>query len=841
METCRLYFAPVPPARAKLSWHPLWSIIYEHFPCRMIACMCVAYVYFNYKRGEEQTVENIFRSLLRQLARGLPSIPEIVKELYDGYAKVNMRPPLNQISTTLSMVAALYPRILVVVDALDECRCQEVFLSNIFDFQAETGATLFATSRDIPGIQSKFAEDLNLEICAKEDDVREYLRSGLPAILGLIGGDNFILGEIEDEIVKSVDGMFLLAKLRLNSLKGMTSPKQIRKALEVALKVSATDHAIAYNDAYDKTMEIIRGQLAGFRALAEKALAWVIQAKRPLTIIELQYCLAVEPATAELDPSNISPEDLIVNICGGLMVIDNRSHIVRLIHHTAQEYFERSWYEWFPEAFDYMTETCITFLSYSTFKTETGETISDLLRQGNPHPLRHLFVYIAANWGDYARKSSTEGGDLTLKFLGDEALEVNMPIWFWATSSRMGFDPFGSLLPRRMRGIHLAAYFGLSKSIASMITNNVNIEAKDWQGRTALSWAATYNRGSAVKVLIDRGAKLEARDENGWTALFWASMSATSDSATALKLLIEGGANLRARDKSKRTVLFTLAEEASNKSVGLKILIKSGADLEARDRNGRTALFMCHVYNSQEPEKALIEMGANLEARDINGQTALLWAIGQGWYERAKLLIDAGADLNARDNQNRTPLVTAIRFYRSDNIRMVKLLVESGADLEVKCIDGRTALLEAVTLQSHQNLKLLIEAGANLEAKDDTGRTALLKAAALENYEKAKMLIEAGADLEVKCANGRKALLEAVALQNYKTAKLLIEVGANLEAKDDTGRTALLYALATGEKGQRRIVKLLATSGADPRAKDNSGKAALQWPGLWEIGIRCTW
>jgi hypothetical protein len=51
--------------------------------------------------------------------------------------------------------------------------------------------------------------------------------------------------------------------------------------------------------------------------------------------------LAVEPGEAELDPENKPEVDDIVSVCAGLVVVDQESDVIRLVHYTKQEYFER--------------------------------------------------------------------------------------------------------------------------------------------------------------------------------------------------------------------------------------------------------------------------------------------------------------------------------------------------------------------------------------------------------------------------------------------------------------------------------------------------------------------
>jgi len=98
----------------------------------------------------------------------------------------------------------------------------------------------------------------------------------------------------------------------------------------------------AYNYAYEAAMERIEGQLSDQEELAKQVLSWITCAKRPLTVSELQHALAVEVSEVELDEDNISSIDDIVSVCAGLVTVDEESRIIRLVHYTTQEYFERT-------------------------------------------------------------------------------------------------------------------------------------------------------------------------------------------------------------------------------------------------------------------------------------------------------------------------------------------------------------------------------------------------------------------------------------------------------------------------------------------------------------------
>jgi hypothetical protein len=98
-------------------------------------------------------------------------------------------------------------------------------------------------------------------------------------------------------------------------------------------------------------------------------------AKRPLTCNELRSALAIEPGANELDTEALLRIEDLATVCRGLVVVDGESNIVRLVHYTAQQYFENALPSWSPEAHRNIALTCITYLCFDTFRS--GPCVND--------------------------------------------------------------------------------------------------------------------------------------------------------------------------------------------------------------------------------------------------------------------------------------------------------------------------------------------------------------------------------------------------------------------------------------------------------------------------------
>jgi Cdc6-like AAA superfamily ATPase len=174
----------------------------------------IAYLYCNFRRWHEQKVEDLLASLLKQLAQGQSSLPDSLRALYDRHNDKRTRPLLEEISTALQSVVALYLRVFIIVDALDECqvsdgRQNKRFLLGLFNLQTRHGTNILATSRFIPEIADWFKGCVSLEIRASSEDVERYLEGHLEQLPSFVQQNGQLQEEIKTGISEAVDGMYV--------------------------------------------------------------------------------------------------------------------------------------------------------------------------------------------------------------------------------------------------------------------------------------------------------------------------------------------------------------------------------------------------------------------------------------------------------------------------------------------------------------------------------------------------------------------------------------------------------------------------------------------------------
>ncbi|KAI1876773.1 uncharacterized protein JN550_000845 [Neoarthrinium moseri] len=689
----------------------LSSIVVDSLQKRCYANTDVALCYFycDFRRQEEQLLEKIVLSLLRQLGQAMSPLPTCFTELFDRYKTNGTRPTFEDALRTFRSVTASFSTVFVVVDALDECQssngCQRQLVSELIDFNHVAGANILVTSRPLPHITQRFPDFASVEILASGEDIKKYVEGNMQDLPGFVSRNLELQSEITNGIIKAVHGMFLLAKLHLDSLKGKRSARDLRKTL-----ASLTGGDDAYTKAYSNTMDRIRGQLKEQEELAIQALMWVVHAKRPLTTVELRHALGAEIGETEFFEDNVPDLQDTISVCCGLLTVDEQSDIVRLVHYTTQEFFEATGHLWFPNAQDELLNTCLTYLSFDSFAGECCKDWKDLEDRLDQFP---LYKYSSQYWSLHA--DAEEDSEAIRDFLG-RADHVQASVQAWEFPFNLyEFDD----IPYQVTALHLSALFGLSTTTDILLQTH-DPDVKDSQLRSPLYYAARYGREATARSLLNRNAQVDFPDKNGQTALYCAARNGHEGIA---RMLLDEGAQYDQSDKYGNTPL-SMAARNGHEGIA-RMLLDKGAQYDQSDEDGYTPLSWAARNGHEGIARMLLDKGARTDIADTCfGWASLFWAAVEGHENITRMLLIHGADGQAKDFAGRTALFYAIRRGQSELVAI--LCADTRIEAGIQDHYGST-LMSIAARHGYENIvrQLAELPGIDVVSGDNFGRTPL--------------------------------------------------------------------------------------------------------------------
>ncbi|KAK6977559.1 ANK-REP-region domain-containing protein [Favolaschia claudopus] len=787
-----------------------------------------AWLYLDYKEDQVQTKANLFANICHQLWVCKP-IPVLLQNLYTKHLARKTRPTLNEIVNVLQITLLEHSRMYLVIDALDEFSDPERagFLLKLAKIIKQFPVHLLITVRPHSVSHNYFPHIQRIEIEAHQEDITLYVEDQLqilPNVVSLIKVRPSLLQEIIQAVGKDVNGMFLLAKLRMASLAAQTNIT----SLLAAITELPRDLTIAYLI----TMDRINSQSETYKELAHRTLMWVSNAIRPLSVTELCQILAVEPGDTSLDLVKAPHIEIILAVCAGLVTIDKEVSVVRLVHFTAQDWLG----SWFPNAHKKIALTCFQYLGFSD--------ISDWRSfDGKKYPL--------AIYSQHCIEHTQKTGNCEIELI-DQVKQFASKAYSWRKlwktlwwSTFWGLGPWpkeqhdfqtlvlaaaGNLQSityhllteeqfdtRHYKcALSLAAYRGHCEIVQLLLSlESVNSE---W----GLHSAIAGKRPGIVAILLNVGVDLSIIDGCYGSAL----QRAARGSEPIVKLLLDAGADVNIVGGSYGTALYVAACSGSERIV--KMLLDAGADPNNLNVGVmyNTALFAAVESDSEYVVKMLLDAGADANIVSEPYGTALHVAVCNISEHIVKMLLDAGADANTVIDYLGTALHVAASSDKSTE-PIMKMLLSARADPNIVGGMYDTALIAAVEMDSEPRVKMLIDAGADVNIVEDCHYGTALHTAAKNSSEPiVKMLLEAGANTNIVGGMYGTALQAAANDSSEAIVKMLLDSGADPNIIGAMYVTALLAAV---ERNCEPIVKTLLDAGADPNiVEDSHYGSALQ-------------
>ena len=681
-----------------------------------------------------------------------------------------------------------------------------------------------------------------------------------------------------------------MARLHLDSLKHKTNLGDLRKTVE--------QFPQGLDELYADTGTRVMNQNPEWRTLACQTLGWLSSAFRQLKIEELRHALTVRSGDTVLDSERLPAVDILCESCHGLVTIDEESRIVRLVHRTAQDFFDRHRAQYFSDIHTQITRTCLDYLMFDVFAQGPCGFISSRpmdmwaargdiseSRLLSTRFLQNPFLdYAAIHWGLHAcGEPERKLENSILRFLQasttlDSFFQVHYSELFFGriqyASDRL-LNTSGSL------PLHVAVSFGLEHIVHVLlgILSASDINGLDQRGKTALHWAVQNGSESLALLLLRAGARIDTQVKVQSPTLnevspsgcfqilkFYLSLrrlrhiervavpneeikvsAVRFNMKKVIELHISSAATATEKKNRANGVLWE-ASTLGNTGM-IDVALANGAQIEAKEGMDVSALLDVKIEDFRILQTARIE----------KGQTSLLMAVENGRLDATLALLSRGALISATDRFGKNALQTAITSTKVVDERLS--LVYHGTPgpwfYAFAGVPDNGTLLQLS--RSEQQYRTQVSRVTALEVSSQLGRVASLELdpssadlqepfrdfldALNEDDDQGvivNQLLDLGADIAIKTHQGQTGL--RLAIGSATRLQLLLERGAGvleIDSCDETGRTALHYAAAAGNP---MALHLLLKYGADVSASDPMGATALHLgilsPGSIEFALQ---
>lgn len=735
------------------------------------------FVYCTYQ-SPDQDVHGLIASLFRNSLQQATNIPHAI--LSHCCRKQSAKQGLlrNDATQYLEMLYKSFQKVTLLVDALDEVPTEvsRPFIAEILKLQKTCRFNLFVTSRHIPEIQNQFTAHgaVILEIRGSDRDIHRFLNDSIFQLPRFVARDPSFQVEIVQRITEASSGMFLLAELHLRSLKNKKSPKALRASL-AKLSVGSD----AYDSAYQDAMTRISGLGPESEALAKQALLIIIFAREPLRTEDLAYALSVEPDSETIDDDNVPDIDDIASICAGLIIVDQESNIVRLVHKSAQEYFERHQAQLFPRASETMARLCLQYLSLSISTTYFDKRV-----EFSWPPFRR---YAHMNWAYHSRCAKRD--DEATK-VADVDLDKSMIVPDLHSVSTLAID----LLAKDLAGSLPSALENACRERRHALVELL-LTVNDYDLNCGPTMAFVASPSSQHDMLVETGTTNEMELDNdtrdGPSGGKSASLHPWTSENGTLDPYVEEG-----------QFLLSKAAEMGDDAM-VRMLLRHGADPNPVSPLGLTALYVAADNGHETTVSLLLEqptINPECKCRRVTSRSgrAVLWtpllaAVNGGHLRCAKLLLDR-ANRNYRDELGRNVACLAAKNGDSE---MLKELVK-WSDIEFDPAEGikcRSAL-EIALKESKEEAALVLIPHSDAKRVYRGGNRPLNLAATAKSGKAIQLLFSQGALVNAKGKKGRTVLHTAAMTGDDETIKLiLVHPDIDINLRNDEGNTPLMELL----------------------------------------------
>jgi ankyrin repeat protein len=350
----------------------------------------------------------------------------------------------------------------------------------------------------------------------------------------------------------------------------------------------------------------------------------------------------------------------------------------------------------------------------------------------------------------------------------------------------------------------VAAEFQHSEVLNLLLEAKADINTRDAEGRTALTWAISRKLEKTVELLLSNPEiDINCRDMNGQSPF---ALAAGMGNVCMLEKLLKQGPDVNSEDDNQKTPLLLAATNRCLEAVEFLLKIPE-IDVDHVDDHGRTPFSFAAEKDSLPIMQALLNKQADPHRLDNRGCTSFWWLLQT---RHAWLSSPQPPNVADWDPSSLQALICALPTpYKKDP-------------------SGRDWLSWAASYGDEEIVRCLLQCGeeVNVNARDDTretfSKTPLIWALEGE-HDSVIDLLKDGDNISLHL------LVEGIrsASKEYclRLMRALLQAGYNLNQTDMNGRTPLHSACRTDDK---EIVSILINANAKLSCKDHTGNTPLQ-------------
>lgn len=416
-------------------------------------------------------------------------------------------------------------------------------------------------------------------------------------------------------------------------------------------------------------------------------LLWLICCKRPMTLQELAFAIAIDPEDKQLDKNKVFfRDDLLLDICGSLVKVRETRQwkkVVEFSHFSVLEYLTTKLpsglsHEFFIDqkaGHAEIMKCCLAYISfpqlmrrYHNIDHNRPQQVEFYLHDEElltrERCVEHEFnfmKYASQYW--YFHAKEVEHDSTARQAIRDfienaqhDVFEAWSMVWRRELINTMGAPIHFPISHPARDGLSYAAFLGLHHVVGDLLKEDTLGNSIRYSRNAAMVAAVHDMSSKSLGQLIEAGVNIEHRDEKGLVVLLYA---VSVGNVKAVEMLLRANADITARDihgyfytYGKGYTALHIAAQYGRTEV-CKLLLDNGASVRDLDDADGTPLFaaVCRgLWSRPNVVRVLLKAGSSIRHFNMNGETVLDVAIQAGDTEVINILVEAGATVTATDN-----------------------------------------------------------------------------------------------------------------------------------------------------------------------------------------------